>query len=607
MVEEIIPDTSVLVDGTISSDVESGHLDNDAVLVPEIAVDELENQANEGLSSGYAGIEEIKKLNELSGEGAFDLDFVGDRPSPEQVELAEDGRLDALIREIAEARGACLYTSDRVQAEVAEARGVDVRLVEKDEEEDLNPVEEFFTEDTMSVHIKQGAVPKAKRGEPGEMSLEPIEDSPITRSRASRISQEIIEAAEAMDNGLVEMEQEGATVVQIGSYRIAVSRPPFSEAVEITAVRPVADVDLSDYDLSDGLMDRLDEEADGILIAGAPGHGKSTFAQALATYYEESGEIMKTMEKPRDLDVGPDITQYSGLEGRMEDTGDFLLLVRPDYTVYDEVRKTEDFEVYSDMRMAGVGMIGVVHATEPIDAVQRLIGRVELGMIPQVCDTVIGIRDAEVDKVFRLELTVKIPEGMNEADLARPVVLVSDLSSGDVEYEIYTYGEQTVVVPSDSAGGSSSSSRMEELASRQLMHLLESEVSDPEVEFLDEDHIELRVRESDIPRVIGNNGENIDRLEEDLGLSITVEEKAGEGGSYTSSDASVDFTMNQGQDAVVFDVGDRHSGENLRIEANGNTLMHATVGQNGMIRISKGHDKARILSSTDASHIELVK
>jgi len=123
------------------------------------------------------------------------------------------------------------------------------------------------------------------------------------------------------------------------------------------------------------------------------------------------------MEKPRDLDVGPDITQYSELEESMENTGDFLFVVRPDYTVYDEVRKTDDFEVYSDMRMAGVGMLGVVHAAKAVDAVQRLIGRVELGMIPQVVDTVVHIENAAIADVYKLELTVKVPQGMNEADL----------------------------------------------------------------------------------------------------------------------------------------------------------------------------------------------
>jgi len=178
----------------------------------------------------------------------------------------------------------------------------------------------------MSVHLKQGSIPKAKRGLPGQFGLEEIGDEPMEKDEIEELIQETIEKAELSDDGLMEMEKEGATVLQIGRYRIAIARPPFSEAPEITAVRPVAKVGLEDYDLSDKLMERLDETAEGIMIAGAPGHGKSTFAQALAGHYEENDEVIKTMEKPRDLDVGPDITQYSELEESMENTGDFLLL-----------------------------------------------------------------------------------------------------------------------------------------------------------------------------------------------------------------------------------------------------------------------------------------
>jgi hypothetical protein len=46
-----------------------------------------------------------------------------------------------------------------------------------------------------------------------------------------------------------------------------------------------------------------------------------------------------------------------------------------------------------------------------------------------------------------LTLTVKVPTGMTEADLARPLVEVRDFESGAVEYEIYTFGEENVVVP----------------------------------------------------------------------------------------------------------------------------------------------------------------
>ena len=53
---------------------------------------------------------------------------------------------------------------------------------------------------------------------------------------------------------------------------------------------------------------------------------------------------------------------------------DILLLVRPDYTIFDEVRRAQDFEVFADMRLAGVGMVGVVHASSPLDAIQRFMG-----------------------------------------------------------------------------------------------------------------------------------------------------------------------------------------------------------------------------------------
>lgn len=132
----------------------------------------------------------------------------------------------------------------------------------------------------------------------------------------------------------------GATVVQFREYRISIARPPFSEAYEITAVRPVAKVSLEDYKLPNKLIKRLKDVARGILIAGPPGAGKSTFAQAIAEFYkEEMNSVVKTMESPRDLQVSDEITQYAPLERDMQKTADILLLVRPDFTIYDEMRK----------------------------------------------------------------------------------------------------------------------------------------------------------------------------------------------------------------------------------------------------------------------------
>ncbi|MEM2672281.1 MAG: hypothetical protein QXF20_01640, partial [Candidatus Hadarchaeales archaeon] len=133
------------------------------------------------------------------------------------------------------------------------------------------------------------------------------------------------------------------------------------------------------------------------------------------------------------------------LEGDMEKTADILLLVRPDYTIYDELRKTSDFQIFTDMRLAGVGMVGVVHSTRAIDAIQRLIGRVELGMIPMIVDTVIFIKDGEISQVYSLRSSIKVPSGMRDEDLARPLVEVLDFETEEPVYEIYTFGDQVVI------------------------------------------------------------------------------------------------------------------------------------------------------------------
>ncbi|MEM1608099.1 MAG: ATPase, T2SS/T4P/T4SS family, partial [Ignisphaera sp.] len=181
--------------------------------------------------------------------------------------------------------------------------------------------------------------------------------------------------------------------------------------------------------------------------AGAPGMGKTTFAQALAEYYARMGKIVKTIESPRDMRLPPTVAQYSKHYASSRDLHDILLLSRPDYTVFDEMRDDEDFAIYTDLRLAGIGMIGVVHATSPIDAIQRFIRRVDIGMIPSIIDTVIFIDRGRVSKVYELSLTVRLPTGLREADLARPVVEVRDFLTNELEYEIYVFGEQTVVVP----------------------------------------------------------------------------------------------------------------------------------------------------------------
>ncbi|MHA1607448.1 MAG: PINc/VapC family ATPase [Candidatus Freyarchaeota archaeon] len=442
-----VVDTSVLVGSGITKEVESGRLgDNVEIIIPNVVLAEIEYQANMAKTTGFHGLEELRKLRALEREGRITLRITGERPNLQQIRLAPGGELDNLIRREAERHGATLITSDQIQAAMGEAEGISVILL-REAERPKRRIQDYFLEDSLSVHLKEDVPPMTKRGRPGSWRLERLSDTPVTRKELEELASQIVEEARTSPGCFIEIDEEGAAVIQLREYRIAITRPPFSERMEITAVRPLLKVTLEDYALSDKLKERLREEAEGILIAGKPGAGKSTFASALAEFYQRQGKIVKTLEKPRDLQVGPEITQYTALKGDMERTADVLLLVRPDYCVYDELRKTRDFQVFADLRFAGVGLIGVVHASKPIDAIQRFIGRVDLGLICRVIDTVIFIEDGEVSQVLSLHMTVKVPTGMTEADLARPVIEIRDFETGELQYEIYTFGEQTVVVP----------------------------------------------------------------------------------------------------------------------------------------------------------------
>lgn len=586
----VVPDTSVIVDGRITARLREGEYKQAKVIIPEALVSELEAQANKGRETGFKGLEELKELSEMAKRGEIKLEFKGKRPSLEQIKLAPSGEIDAMIRSVAVENNAIFITSDRVQAEVARAKGLNVEYLSPVLEElKTLRIEEFFTEDTLSVHLKVKVPPTAKRGSVGRQKLVKIRNEPCTESELRLITKELIERAKRDPDSRLEIESDGVMVFQIGSMRIAVAQPPFSDGMEITAVRPIAHVSLDDYRLSKELKSRIAEKQRGVLVAGPPGAGKSTFAASVAEFIYEKGYIVKTMESPRDLMVQDAITQYAPIKGDMEKTADILLLVRPDYTVYDEVRKTKDFHVFADMRMAGVGMIGVVHATRAVDAIQRLIGRVELGVIPQVVDTVIFIDKGEVSKVYNVKFTVKVPHGMFEQDLARPVITVEDFETNEVEYEIYTYGEQVVVMPVG---------RIEE---RPPAWALAGEEIEKEVQKYAQGRVEAEVvsdssakvyaEEDDIPGIIGKGGKNIDRIERKLGIHLDVREKAKGKKKGKPEISSFVPAVEHSKKHVVLTVKGL-AGETVDVYSGEDYLFTATVGRKGDVKIEKETEAA---------------
>lgn len=587
----IVPDTTVIIDGRITAKLKSHKFRSAKVIIHEALVSELEAQANRGRETGFKGLEELKELSDMARNKEIDLEFTGKRPSLEQIKLASAGEIDAMIRSIAVERNALFMTSDRVQSEVARAKGLEVEyMMPLMEDIKILSIEDYFTEDTLSVHLKVNVPPAAKRGSVGNQKLVTIREESSSEKELHTIIRELIERAKRDPDSHLEIEYDGVMVFQIGAMRIAVAQPPFSDGMEITAVRPIAKVSLDDYRLSTELKARMTERIRGILVAGPPGAGKSTFAASMAEVLYDQGFIVKTMESPRDLQVPDAITQYAPIHRDMEKTADILLLVRPDYTIYDEVRKTKDFQVFADMRMAGVGMIGVVHATRGVDAIQRLIGRIELGIIPQVVDTVIFIDKGEVSKVYDVSFTVKVPQGMVEQDLARPVITMSDFETKIIEYEIYTYGEQVVVMPV----GEIKSERPPTwgLAVREIEKELKKYTQNSvDVEITSDSSATVYMDEEDIAGVIGKGGKNIDLIEKKLGIHLDIRERKKEkikeskkkGGSGIKSHVPA---VERSKKYVILTVKEL-SGATVDIYSKDDYLFTATVGRKGDVKIGK--------------------
>ncbi len=456
----------------------------------------------------------------------------------------------------------------------------------------------FFDPTTMSIHLKENQKPLGKKGKPGSFELVELDTITLDRDYLELMTNQILSAIDDETLGNTEISKPGALVIQYRDYRIAITRPPFSELLEITIVHPIKQMALEDYHLSEKLMSRLETQAEGILISGAPGSGKSTLASGIANFFNRSGKIVKTFESPRDLQVDSGVTQYNRLDGSFENSADILLLVRPDYTIFDEVRRREDFGIFSDLRLTGVGMVGVVHANTPIDAIQRFIGKIELGIIPNVLDTVIYVKDGEISKVFELELKVKVPSGMVEQDLARPVIEISDFETKTLEYEIYTFGEENIIIPVTENG--SQKTGIEHLAEEKILDRLYRFDPNPKIEFLSPGRIKVFVSGESIPSLIGKAGKTIQELEKSLGLHIDVEEH-GVQRELPSTTLSYDFS--ESRTALIFEVDREFTGNMANFVINGESLFSSRIGKKGKIKILKRSSEGKRFSRfVDTAH-----
>jgi len=597
---KIVADTSVIINGQLIAQIEVGSIKNLEIIIPQAVFDELQSQASNKKEEGFVGLEKIRKLKELSGNHGLEIVLKGPHPSTDDIKLAKSGRIDALITDMAKQNDAVLYTSDNVQHLVAQAEGIETVFLKPVIKDETLEFLKFFDAETMSVHLKENQCPLAKKGKPGTFTLTKLNDDILSLDYLEMISSQIFDVVNASDSSNIEISKNGASVIQHGDYRIAITHPPFSESFEITIVHPIVKLSIEDYEISEELMKRFSDRAEGIIISGPPGSGKSTLASGLANFYHNKGKIVKTFESPRDLQVDPGVTQYSKLDGSFDNSADILLLVRPDYTIFDEIRRREDFGTFADLRLTGVGMVGVVHANSPIDAIQRFIGKIELGIIPSVLDTVVFVKDGAIEKVYDLELKVKVPSGMTESDLARPVIEIRNFVDNVLEHEIYTFGEENVIVPISKRTEKVGIAKLAEDKVRETFKRYDPNV---EVEILSDNRVKVFVDEQCIASIIGKGGSNINDIEKFLKVHVDVVQKDSNHSSRMTHD--LPFTFSESKTALLLTVSREFTSTHADIYANDKYLTSVKIGKKGQIKIPKRSDVARDLMNFSSSQSDI--
>jgi ATPase len=166
-------------------------------------------------------------------------------------------------------------------------------------------------------------------------------------------------------------------------------------------------------------------------------------------------------------------------------------------------------------------------------------------------------------------------------------VEVHDFESNIPQFEIYTFGEENVIIPV--SGSQPMTTATQKLAEERILQELKRFDPEAEVKLVSENRAVVRVDNEIVPILIGKKGVTIAKLEEKLGVKLDVEPLAPSSGKEVRYEIKevgnrLDITFERNLTGTVANVyvGDEY-------------LFSATVGKKSQIRVSKKSDLGKSL------------